>query len=71
MAHKSSKDKDDTQDVITVGLQTKSGTRIGAVHIHLDGSWKFFASRAGREGGYAANIQKANLPGYIASEKSP
>ncbi|KAH1722133.1 hypothetical protein KXX60_008495 [Aspergillus fumigatus] len=30
MAHKSSKDKDDLQEVITVGLQTKSGTRRAA-----------------------------------------
>lgn len=42
MAHKSSKDKDDLQEVITVGLQTKSGTRVGSVHLHVDGTWKFF-----------------------------
>lgn len=68
MAHISSKDKDDPKEVITVGLQTKSGTRVGSVHLHVDGTWKFFPSRAGREGGYAANIQKANLPGYIPTE---
>lgn len=70
MAHMSSKDKDDPKEVITVGLQTNSGTRVGSVHLHVDGTWKFFASRAGREGGYAAKIQKANLPGYIPTEST-
>lgn len=44
---------------------TAAGTRIGSVHIHLDGTFKFFASRAGRIGGYAANIVKAGIEGFI------
>ncbi|KAE8139208.1 hypothetical protein BDV38DRAFT_281373 [Aspergillus pseudotamarii] len=66
-AHESSKDRDDKEKVITVGLQTNSGTRIGSLHVHLDGTFKFFASRAGREGGYAEKIAQANIPGYISS----
>lgn len=53
-----------------MGLQTDSGTRVGSIHVHLDGTWKFFASRAGKEGGFAANIHKANIPGYIPTENS-
>lgn len=68
MAHLSSKDRNDPNDVITMGVQTQSGTRVGTVHVHVDGTWKFFASRIGRDGGYAANIQKANIPGFIAPE---
>ncbi|KAE8400350.1 hypothetical protein BDV37DRAFT_209628 [Aspergillus pseudonomiae] len=66
-AHKSSKDREDKENVITVGLQTNSGTRIGSLHVHLNGTFKFFASRAGREGGYADKIAQANIPGYISS----
>lgn len=51
---------------VTLGLLTAAGTRIGSVHIHLDGTFKFFASRAGRQGGYAANIVKAGIEGFIA-----
>lgn len=34
----SSKDKDDKKDVITVGLQTQSGTRVGSVVMILQKS---------------------------------
>ncbi|KAJ6129019.1 hypothetical protein N7471_010236 [Penicillium samsonianum] len=37
-AHRSSGDKDDMQEVISVSLQTKSGTSVGTVHLHLDGT---------------------------------
>ncbi|PWY95975.1 hypothetical protein BO94DRAFT_620324 [Aspergillus sclerotioniger CBS 115572] len=46
-AHISSKDTSDPEEVITVGLQTQGGLRVGTLHIHLSGSFKFFASRAG------------------------
>ncbi|PGH07919.1 hypothetical protein AJ79_06127 [Helicocarpus griseus UAMH5409] len=64
-AHPSSKDRDDKQDSITVGLETHSGTRIGSLHIHLDGTFKFFPSRAGRQGGYDANIVRAGIKGFM------
>ncbi|KKA16205.1 hypothetical protein T310_10214 [Rasamsonia emersonii CBS 393.64] len=64
-AHLSSKDRSDRQLVITVGLATNSGTRVGSVHVHVDGTFKFFPSRAGREGGYEDNILRANIEGHI------
>lgn len=67
-AHFSSKDRDDKQEVITVGLQTNAGTRIGSLHVHLSGTFKFFPSRAGREGGYYKNIAQANIPGHIPED---
>lgn len=67
-AHLSSKDRSDKQNVLTVGLQTHKGTRVGSVHIHADGTFKFLASRVGREGGYSATIAQANIPGYIAGD---
>ncbi|PYH89629.1 hypothetical protein BO71DRAFT_389267 [Aspergillus ellipticus CBS 707.79] len=65
VAHFSSKDKDDRQKVLTMGLRTNNGTQFGAIHVHVDGTWKLFPNRAGREGGYAANICWANIPGLI------
>ncbi|KAK2752872.1 hypothetical protein FQN54_008025 [Arachnomyces sp. PD_36] len=65
LAHRSSKDRNDKQDVITVGLTTSAGTRVGSVHVHLDGSFKFFPSRAGRDGGYDKNILRASIEGHI------
>lgn len=41
-AHLSSTDKDDMQEVISVSLLTKAGTSVGAIHLHLDGTWKLF-----------------------------
>ncbi|PYH93056.1 hypothetical protein BO71DRAFT_328622 [Aspergillus ellipticus CBS 707.79] len=64
-AHYSSKDRSDNEKVITVGLATASGTRIGSVHVHMDGSSKFFPSRAGREGGYDTNIARARIEGHM------
>ncbi|EQL29134.1 hypothetical protein BDBG_03990 [Blastomyces gilchristii SLH14081] len=60
-AHRSSKDRNDSKDVITVALLTATGTRVGSAHFHLDGSFKFFPSRAGKLGGFADNLQKAGL----------
>ncbi|PYI11026.1 hypothetical protein BO78DRAFT_161085 [Aspergillus sclerotiicarbonarius CBS 121057] len=70
-AHVSSKDRTDLEQVITVGLQTDAGLRVGTLHIHLNGSFKFFASRAGREGGYGTKIAQAGIPGYIAGGDDP
>ncbi|KAI3015120.1 Transcription factor S-II (TFIIS), central domain family protein [Aspergillus niger] len=64
-AHFSSKDRADKQMVITIGLSTASGTRVGSVHVHMDGSFKFFPSRIGKEGGYDANISRARIAGHI------
>lgn len=69
VAHRSSKDKNDQQKVLTLGLKTNNGTQVGSVHVHMDGSFKLFPNRAGREGGYAANIVKANIPGYIPDQR--
>ncbi|EHA19765.1 hypothetical protein ASPNIDRAFT_39193 [Aspergillus niger ATCC 1015] len=55
----------DKQMVITIGLSTASGTRVGSVHVHMDGSFKFFPSRIGKEGGYDANISRARIAGHI------
>ncbi|RBQ86393.1 hypothetical protein VDGD_20757 [Verticillium dahliae] len=47
-AHKSSKDPNETQDVITLGFYSARGTRIGSAHAREDGTYTFQASRAGR-----------------------
>jgi hypothetical protein len=65
----SSRDKSDRRLVITAGLQTNAGTRIGTLHIHLNGIFKFFASRFGKENGYQAIIAQAKIPGYTAAEE--
>ncbi|GKZ23614.1 hypothetical protein AbraIFM66951_009889 [Aspergillus brasiliensis] len=70
-AHLSSKDRSDPEQVITVGLKTQGGVRVGTLHVHLSGSFKFFPSRAGREGGYDHNIAQANIPGYLAGDNDP
>ena len=54
-----------------MGLKTDTGLRVGTLHIHLNGTFKFFASRAGKEGGYGAKIAQANIPGYIAGGEDP
>lgn len=53
------------QEVISVSLQTKSGTSVATVHLHLDGTWKLFSSHVRTKGRHAAKIRSANLPGYI------
>ncbi|GLA41061.1 hypothetical protein AnigIFM63309_008905 [Aspergillus niger] len=70
-AHVSSKDRSDPEQVITVGLKTQGGVRVGTLHVHLGGSFKFFPSRAGREGGYDHKIAQANIPGYLAGDNDP
>ncbi|RAL00800.1 uncharacterized protein BO80DRAFT_425211 [Aspergillus ibericus CBS 121593] len=70
-AHISSKDRTDLEEVITVGLQTQGGLRVGTLHVHLNGSFKFFPSRAGREGGFGTRLAQANIPGYLAGEDDP
>ncbi|KAK2052811.1 hypothetical protein LY76DRAFT_650295 [Colletotrichum caudatum] len=47
-AHKSSKDPNETQDVITLAFYSHKGTRIGSVHAREDGTYTFQSSRAGR-----------------------
>ncbi|EFQ28085.1 uncharacterized protein GLRG_03229 [Colletotrichum graminicola M1.001] len=47
-AHKSSKDPNETQDVITLAFYSHKGTRIGSAHAREDGTYTFQASRAGR-----------------------
>ncbi|GFN20294.1 U4/U6 small nuclear ribonucleoprotein PRP4 [Aspergillus tubingensis] len=55
-AHFSSNDREDQSLVVTVGLKTNAGTHIGTIHIHQDKTWKFLASREGRE-----DLQLKNL----------
>ncbi|KAK2777403.1 hypothetical protein CKAH01_12088 [Colletotrichum kahawae] len=47
-AHKSSKDPNETQDVITLAFYSARGTRIGSAHAREDGTYTFQSSRAGR-----------------------
>ena len=47
-AHKSSKDVNETQEVITIGFFSANGTRVGSAHAREDGTYAFFTSRAGR-----------------------
>ncbi|KAG9252509.1 uncharacterized protein F5Z01DRAFT_660851 [Emericellopsis atlantica] len=47
-AHKSKKDPNETQDVITLGFYSAGGTRIGSAHAREDGTYTFQSSRAGR-----------------------
>lgn len=35
--------------------------RIRTIHVHLDGAWKFWASRAGKRLGYEKNIMEAGI----------
>ncbi|KAK2765390.1 hypothetical protein FQN54_008236 [Arachnomyces sp. PD_36] len=61
LAHISSKDRTDPMKVITVAILTATGNRVGSAHFHIDGSFKFFPSRYGRDGGYAENLRKAGI----------
>lgn len=70
-SHLSSTDKGDTQDVISVSLHTKSGTSVGAIHIHLDGTWKLFGTCRESKARHAAKIKSANIPGYISTRSTP
>lgn len=47
--HPSSKDKSETQNVVTVSYHTESGTRMCSIHVREDGTWAEFPSRAGRK----------------------
>ncbi|PYH97140.1 hypothetical protein BO71DRAFT_481424 [Aspergillus ellipticus CBS 707.79] len=60
-------DRNDAQNVITVGLLTATGTRVATVHIHRDGTFKFWASRWGKEKGIEQNISRACIPGHLPS----
>ncbi|OJD10174.1 hypothetical protein AJ78_08704 [Emergomyces pasteurianus Ep9510] len=66
-AHKSSNDPKDPFPVITIGLLTteNSKDRIGSIHVHFDGTFKFFPSRKGDLGKYLEQIRKAGIPGFI------
>lgn len=68
-AHQSHKDPSDKQDVVTVGLLTTKGTSVGSIHVHLDGTWKYFPSRLGKQNGFAENIRKAGIMGFIAEKE--
>ncbi|CRL20811.1 unnamed protein product [Penicillium camemberti] len=70
-AHLSSMDKDDMQEVISVSLLTKAGISVGAIHLHLDGTWKLFSRNRGIQARYAAKIERANLPGCISTNDTP
>lgn len=70
-AHRSSTDKDDMQEVISVSLLTKAGISVGAIHLHLDGTWKLFSRGHGIKVRHTAKIERANLPGYISTNDTP
>ncbi|KAJ5676438.1 hypothetical protein N7536_012610 [Penicillium majusculum] len=70
-AHRSSTDKDDMQEVISVSLLTKAGISVGAIHLHLDGTWKLFSRGHGIKARHTAKIERANLPGYISTNDTP
>ena len=56
--------------VITIGLATTAGMQIGSVHVHVNGTFKFFPSLAGRQGGYDANIARAQIEVHINNSES-
>ena len=49
-AHKSSKDPSDPKQCVTLAMFSANGTRIGSAHIHEDGTYNDFPSRAGKAG---------------------
>ncbi|EEQ34988.1 conserved hypothetical protein [Microsporum canis CBS 113480] len=61
LAHMSSKDKSDPHKVVTIAILTVKGNRVGTAHFHLDGSFKFFPSRYGKDGGFAENLRNAGI----------
>ncbi|KAB8253551.1 hypothetical protein BDV32DRAFT_156041 [Aspergillus pseudonomiae] len=61
-SHKSSKDPSDPKDVVTLAMFSERGTRLGSAHIHEDGTFNDFPSRAGK-----ASVQKANNPSCATS----
>ncbi|KAI5301263.1 hypothetical protein KEM55_007204, partial [Ascosphaera atra] len=49
VAHRSHRDPDDEKEVITVALLNKDGGRLMTSHVHEDGSYRIWKSRAGRK----------------------
>lgn len=50
--------------MVTAGVHTVN-TRVGTLHVHGDGTFKFFPSRDGRNGKFDVNIREAQIAGYI------
>ncbi|KAJ5943167.1 hypothetical protein N7516_003335 [Penicillium verrucosum] len=48
MAHKSSKDPSDPDDVLTIAFYSQNGTRLLSGHVHENGTYKLAESRAGK-----------------------
>ncbi|KAB8213321.1 hypothetical protein BDV33DRAFT_66986 [Aspergillus novoparasiticus] len=48
LAHKSSKDPDEKEKIVTVGFYSVGGTRLLSSHVRRDGSYKSWESRAGK-----------------------
>lgn len=49
-AHLSRKDPSDTKPCVTLAMYSASGTRFASAHIHEDGTFNDFQSRAGKSG---------------------
>ncbi|KMP05808.1 hypothetical protein CIHG_10237 [Coccidioides immitis H538.4] len=64
-AHKSHNDPKDPVLVLSFHLETIKGTRVGGVHMHLDGTWKFFPSLNGKRLGVDQVLNKAGIKGLI------
>ncbi|KAK2754076.1 hypothetical protein FQN54_007245 [Arachnomyces sp. PD_36] len=48
LAHKSSKDKEEKEKIVTVGFYSAGGTRVMSSHVRRNGSFKSWESRAGK-----------------------
>ncbi|PYH38663.1 MFS general substrate transporter [Aspergillus neoniger CBS 115656] len=57
-AHNSSKVPTDDKKVITVGFYSKNGIRLLSGHVHEDGSYQLFESRAGKEMGRGQGVDE-------------
>lgn len=67
-AHQPGRDSEEKQQVVTVGLENNRKMRIGTIHVHLDGTWKFWASRAGKHLGYVKNIMEAGIERLVGED---
>lgn len=50
-------------------LRARRGTQVESIHVHVDGTWKFFPNFVGREDGYDATIGNPNIPGNVSDSR--
>ncbi|RAH84390.1 hypothetical protein BO86DRAFT_242394 [Aspergillus japonicus CBS 114.51] len=67
-AHKSSKDPTDPKNCVTLAMFSERGTRIASAHIHEDGTFNDFPSRAGRAG--IQEVAKSDSASFIEDASS-